>query len=104
MQLLRFSRVLRQRPVQVHRLLSRKTGAGHHYAKVEDMLNDPEFLPQMDRIRMFPERSDKSATVIMLGELIELDTPVESDGQWIQGAMYRDIDQVLSMRRIPELL
>lgn len=75
-----------------------------HYAEVEDVLEDPEFLTQIDRIRMFPERSDESATVFMLGELIELDTPVESDGQWIQGAMYRDIDQVLSTRRISELL
>lgn len=75
-----------------------------HYSEVEDVLEDPEFLTQMDRIRMFPERSDESATVFMISELIELDTPVESDEQWIQGAIYRDIDQVLSTRCISELL
>ncbi len=74
-----------------------------HYADVEEVLEDPEFLTQIDRIRMFPERSDESATVFMIGELLKLDMPIESDGQWIQGAMYRDIDQILSTRRISDL-
>lgn len=75
-----------------------------HYAKVEDVLEDPECLTQMDRIRMFPDRSDESATVFKLDELVELDTPVESDEQWVQGAVYREIDQVRSAKRISELL
>ena len=75
-----------------------------HYAEVVDVLEDPEFLTQMDRIRMFPERSDESAVVFRLDELTELDTPVECDGYWIQGAMYRDIEQVKSVKRISELL
>lgn len=75
-----------------------------HYAEVEDVLEDPEFLTQIDKVRMFPERSDESVTVFVLGELIDLDMPVESDGQWIQGAMYQDIDQVQSAKRISELL
>jgi hypothetical protein len=75
-----------------------------HYAEVEDVIEDPEFLMQIDRIRMFPERSDEPATVFKLGNLTELNTPVESDGHWIQGAMYRDIDLVRSAKFISELL
>jgi len=75
-----------------------------HYAKVEEVLEDPEFLTQIDRIQMFPDRIDEPATVFLLDELIRLDGPVESDGQWIQGAMYRNLDQVLSANFISDLL
>jgi hypothetical protein len=70
---------------------------------VKDVIEDHDFLTQMDRIRMFPEHSDEPATVFVVDELIELNTPIESGGNWIQGITSDITDNFLSAK-ILELL
>lgn len=81
-------------------------GAITHYAEVEKVLeDDTDTLSQRDRILMFPERMEEPATVFKLGELIELDPPVSSEGEnWIQSVMYRDLEDVKEADTIADLM
>ena len=81
-------------------------GAITHYAGVEEVLeDDTETLSQRDRIMMFPERMEEPATIFKLGDLIELDNPVSSEGEnWIQSVMYRDLGEVTTADSIADLM
>ena len=77
-----------------------------HYAEVEKVMeNDTETLSQRDRIMMFPERMEEPCTVFQLGDLIEIDPPVSSDGEnWIQGLMYCDLEELTNATVIADLM
>jgi len=81
-------------------------GSITHLAEVKEVIeDDTDILSQRDRILMFPERMDESATVFKLGELAELDPPVESEGEnWIQSVMYRDLDELEEADTIADLM
>ncbi|MFY4812580.1 hypothetical protein ACOJIV_07670 [Haloarcula sp. AONF1] len=85
-------------------------GAITHYAEVQEVIEEETdektgFLDQTDRALMFPERVDEPATIFKLGELIELDNPVSSDGEnWIQSVMYRDFEDVKEADTISDLM
>lgn len=81
-------------------------GAITHYTEVKEVLeNDTETLSQRDRIMMFPERMEEPATVFKLGDLIELDPSVSSEGEnWIQGVMYRDLDELKAATSIADIM
>jgi len=84
-------------------------GAITHYAEVQEVIEEEadgetDILDQTDRALMFPERVDEPATIFKLGDLVELDNPVSSDGEnWIQSVMYRDLDEVLESDTIGDL-
>lgn len=85
-------------------------GAITHYAEVQEVIEEEadektNFLDQTDRALMFPERVDEPATIFKLGELIELDNPVSSDGEnWIQSVMYRNLEDVKEADTISDLM
>lgn len=54
---------------------------------------------------MFPKRMEEPATVFKLGDLIELDPPVSSEGRnWTQSVMYRSLDELKAATSIAELM
>lgn len=77
-----------------------------HYAEVQEILHDQtDLLSQADRAMMFPKRVEEPATIFKLGELIELESPIASEGNsWIQGAMYRDFDSLEEANTIEDLM
>lgn len=81
-------------------------GAITHYAECKHILeNETETLSQRDRIFMFPERMDEPATVFKLDDLIELTSPVSSEGKsWIQSIMYRNLDEIRAATSIADLI
>lgn len=85
-------------------------GAITHHAEVQKVIEEEadgatDILDQTDRALMFPERVDEPATIFKLGELVELDNPVSSDGEnWIQSVMYRDLEDVKEADTISDLM
>lgn len=74
-----------------------------HYAKIEGESDESNKLTSKDKIRMFP-RLSSDAVVWEIGELKELEKPVEADrGTGVQGAWYVPLEKIKSADKLSDL-
>lgn len=74
-----------------------------HYAKIEEIIEETsDFLSTQDELMMIP--NSEKATVIKIGEVKELEEPVEND-IWggIQGCWYKDLQDIKNFNKLSEL-
>lgn len=76
-----------------------------HYAKVKEIVDDTEgeLLSSRDKLHMIPNQVGNSATVFKLGEIKELEQPVENDAYGVQGAWFTHIDKLKSATKLSDL-
>lgn len=76
-----------------------------HYAKIENITEKESNteLSAGDKIQMFPDMG-MDARVFELGELQEMEQPVERDTySGVQGAWYRNLEDILDVEKLSKL-